>query len=376
MPLKCTVSKNDIQESLASLQTVTGKKATLAILSNVLIEGSSKGLTLTGTDLEVGMRFFIPANVKESGTITLPSKKIFEIVRESGSDEIYIEESQKSWVVIKAGLSTYNLAGAPSDEFPEFPEYEEESFLSPEASVLADLIDKVIYSTASEQENMYMLTSVLFEREKREGGSCLRMVASDGHRLSVMERNIAVDVDEFHMEGASLIPEKGIQELKKFCEHRNSIKISFEKKQCIVRDENAVMVVRLKDGEFIRYRDIVKAVQFDNYLEIKRIPFLESLRRIDIFTEDVSHTIQLEIDAEKMVFSSQNADIGNAKDEQAIEYSGENIKAVFNCRYFIQALQVMKCEKVRMYIYSDKDPCLLKSESDEGFLAVIMPMNY
>ncbi len=374
MALNCTVSKNDLLESLNSLQNITNKKATLAILSNVLIKGSGDGLTITGTDLQVGLKLFVPAEIKESGELTLPSKKIFEIVRESGSDHITIEETEKSWVIIKAGLSTYNLAGIASDEFPEFPEYEEDSFVSFEAYIFTELIDKIIFSIANEQENIYTLTSVLFEKEKREDVSYLKMISSDGHRLSIMEKDVATDIDQLQLNDVTLIPKKGIQELKKFCESRDTIEISFEEKQLVVRDEEAIMVIRLKQGEFPQYRSIVDAVMEDNFFEISRIPFLESLKRINLFTEDIFHTIQLQVEGDKIVFSSQNADLGNAKDEQAISYAGEPLKVGFNCRYFIDALQVMECENVRAYISSNDSPCLLKSDDDKGFLSIIMPM--
>lgn len=174
MSLNCTVTKNDLLEGLNSLQNITNKKGTLAILSNVLISTTNGGLSLIGTDLEVGLKIFVPAEIHGEGILTLPSKKIFEIVRESGSETITIEETENSWVIIKAGLSTYNLAGIASDEFPEFPEYEEDTFISFESYIFLELIEKVIYSIANEQENIYSLTSVLFEKRKLIIPSILR----------------------------------------------------------------------------------------------------------------------------------------------------------------------------------------------------------
>lgn len=374
MGLNCTVSRNELLDGLSSLQNITNKKGTLAILANVLIETTAEGIILTGTDLEVGLRLFVPAEVREEGTLTLPSKKIFEIVRESGSNEITLEETDNSWAVIKTGLSTYNLAGIAGDEFPEFPDFQKDSFLSFESHIFLDLIDKVIFSIASEQENIYSLTSVLFEKEVKEGHSYLRMVSSDGHRLSIMEKDVVNDVEQLQLNEVTLIPKKGIQEFKKFCEHRDSVEISFEKKQMVVRDGEAVMVVRLKQGEFPQYRAIVDAVQLENCLEISRIPFLESLKRINLFTEDIFHTIQLQVEDGTMILSSQNADLGNAKDEQQIHYSGEPLVLGFNCRYFIETLQVMECDTVKAYINSNNSPCLLKSDDDRGFTSIIMPM--
>ncbi len=374
MPLNCTVNKNDLLEGLNSLQNITNKKGTLAILSNVLISSANGGLSLIGTDLEVGLKIFVPAEIHDLGSLTLPSKKIFEIVRESGSESINIEETENSWVIIKAGLSTYNLAGMASDEFPEFPEYEEDSFIPFESYIFLELIEKVIYSIANEQENIYSLTCVLFQKEIINDVNYLKMVSSDGHRLSIMQKDVGVDLNQLHLNEVTLIPKKGIQEWKKFCEARDNIEISFEAKQVVLRDEQAVMVIRLKQGEFPQYSAIINAIELTNCVKINRIPFLESLKRINLFTEDIFHTIQLKIDHNKMILSSQNADLGNAKDEQNISYSGEPLTLGFNCRYFIETLQVMECETVEAYINSNSSPCLMKSEEDKGFISIIMPM--
>lgn len=375
MPLHCTLSRNDIIEGLNSLQNITSKKSTtMAILANVLIETTQGGLILTGTDLEVGFRLHVPAEILGEGSMTLPSKKLFEIVRESGTNTITIEEKDNNWVVISAGLSTYNLAGMASDEFPVFPEFEDDAFLSFESHIFLELIDKVIYSIANEQENIYSLNSVLFEKEKRENLSFLKMISSDGHRLSIMEKEVAEDIDGLNLNEVTLIPKKGIQEWKKFCEGRDRIEISFEKKQLVLRDKQSVMVIRLKSGEFPNYSAIIESIRQENKLEINRIPFLESLKRINLFTEDSFHTIKIHISDNLMILSSQNAELGNAKDEQIITYSGEPLVMGFNCRYFIETLQVMECEKLEAYINSNNSPCLLKSKDDPGFLSIIMPM--
>jgi DNA polymerase-3 subunit beta len=374
MALNCTVTRNDFLEGLNSLQNITNKKGTLAILSNVLLETTNGGLMLTGTDLEVGLRIFVTAEIHEEGSLTLPSKKIFEIVRESGSERLSIEETENSWVVIKAGQSTYNLAGMANDEYPEFPDYEADMFITFESHIFLDLIEKIIYSIANEQENIYSLTSVLLEKDRKDEINYLRMISSDGHRLSIMEKDVACDLNQLSLNDVTLIPKKGIQEWKKFCEGRDSVEISFEQKQMIIRDDMAVMVIRLKQGEFPQYSAIVDAVELTNCVKINRIPFLESLKRINLFTEDIFHTIQLKIEDNKMILSSQNADLGNAKDEQQISYQGEPLNLGFNCRYFIETLQVMECETVEAYINSNSSPCLMKSADDKGFISIIMPM--
>ncbi len=374
MTLHCSILQSDFIDGLGKLQNITNKRVTLAILSNILIETTNDSLILTGTDLEVGLRLEIPAEIHDQGTITLPCKKIFEIVRESDSETISIQETENSWVVISAGHSTYNLAGMASDEYPEFPKYNEDTFAPFEAGTFSELIEKVIFSVANEEENSYSLTNVLFETEKREERSFLRMISSDGHRLSIMEKDVATDVDLLHLEIGTLIPKKGIQELKKFCDSKDGVEISFEEKQMIARDESSIMVIRLKKGDFPQYNAIVDAIVLENRIGIERQPFLNSLKRINLFTEDIFHTIQIEINNGKMILTSQNVDLGNAEDIQEVQYDGEPLTLGFNCRYFIDALQAMECETVDAYINSNNSPCLLKSDVDEGFLGIIMPM--
>jgi len=210
MPIHCSVSRDILIEGLNSLQNITTKKSTtMAILSNVLIEVVREGeLILTGTDLEVGLRLHISADVMEEGSITLPSKKLFEIVRESGNNMITIQETENNWVVITAGKSTYNLAGMASDDFPEFPEIEDDTFVLLDSHIFLELIDKIFYSIANEQENIYSLNAVLFEKEKKEGLTYLKMISSDGHRLSIMEKQVDKDIEALTLNPVTLIPKK------------------------------------------------------------------------------------------------------------------------------------------------------------------------
>ncbi|MGL1932145.1 MAG: DNA polymerase III subunit beta [Desulfotalea sp.] len=374
MPLQCTVETKDLLEGISSLQNITNKPGTMPILYNVLIETVSGGLCLTGTDLEIGLKIFIKADILQEGSITLPSKKIFEILRESGSDQISINEQKNSWVIITAGLSTYNLAGLAKDDFPEFPEYEESNFTTFDSYVFQELIEKIIFSVANNTENIYTLTSVLVEKEQREDKNYLKMISSDGHRLSIMEKEVANDLSEFNIQPLTLVPKKGIQEWKKFCDLRDNVDVSFEHDKLVLKNDQDVMVISLKKGDFPQYKAIVDAVDLENNMAIPRIPFLESLKRISLFTEDIFNTIQIRISNDLVVLSSHNADIGNAKDEQAIEYSGEELNLGFNCRYFIDTLQVMECEKIKAYINSSNSPCLIKSDEDVGFTSIIMPM--
>jgi len=375
MTLSINVSKEDFLPALNSLQSITGKKGTMAILANVLIHTQDNFIELIATDLEVGIKKNVAAEILSPGSLTLPAKILYEIVRESGSENIKIEEKDKNWARIKAGSSMYNLAGTSSEDYPKFPEYNEEDLVSLPCEIIKELIDKTIFSAAQERESNYTLTGILIEKEtKEEGKSILRMVSSDGHRLSIMEKELDKESDNIIIEKNTLIPRKGVSEIKKVCEGQKIFSMGADKKQLIVKTKNSLMIVRLMNGEFPDYTSIVNVIEKNNVIEIDRSNFLESLKRTNLFTEDTFNAIQLSVDDNKLILSSQNMDFGNAKDEMAINYSGEPLDLGFNCRYFIDTLQVMRSGTIKAYVNSDQSPCLIEGENDQGFVSIIMPM--
>jgi DNA polymerase-3 subunit beta len=375
MTLSINVSKEDFLPALNSLQSITGKKGTMAVLTNVLIQTQENYIELIATDLEVGIKRNVAAEIISPGALTLPAKILFEIVRESGSDSIKIEEKDKNWARIKAGSSMYNLAGTASEEYPDFPEYKEDSLVSLPSELIRELIEKTIFSVAQERESNYTLTGILLEKEKNEEEkSFLRMVSSDGHRLSIMEKDLDKEGSDITIEKNTIVPRKGVSEIKKICEGQKNILLGADKKQLIVKTKNSLMIVRLMNGEFPDYRSIVNVIEKEKFIEIERSGFLESLKRTNLFTEDTFNAIQLSVDENKLVLSSQNMDFGNAKDEVKINYSGDPLDIGFNCRYFIDTLQAMKSEMIKAYINSDQSPCLIEGNEDPGFISIIMPM--
>jgi DNA polymerase-3 subunit beta len=375
MTLAINVSKEDFLPALNSLQSITGKKGTMAILANILIQTQENFIELISTDLEVVIKKNVAAEILSPGSLTLPAKILYEIVRESGSENIKIEEKDKNWARIKAGSSMYNLAGTSSEEYPKFPEYNEESLISLPCEIIRELIDKTIFSAAQERESNYTLTGILLEKEnKEEGTSFLKMVSSDGHRLSIMEKELDKESENISIEKNTLIPRKGVSEIKKVCEGQKNFSLGADKKQLVIQTKNSLMIVRLMNGEFPDYKSIVNVIEKDNVIEIDRSKFLESLKRTNLFSEDTFNAIQLTVEDQKLILSSQNMDFGNAKDEMSINYTGDPLDLGFNCRYFIDTLQVMRSDTIKAYVNSDQSPCLIEGDNDQGFISIIMPM--
>ncbi len=373
MPFHFNIAREDLLKAISSQQQITNKKGTLAILANVLMEVKNNEIVFTATDLEISLRQTVPAEVFETGSLTIPSKKLFELARESGSPTLNFKEGEKNWIKITAGSSTYKLAGMMTEEFPQFEQYNEEELVEIEGEIICDLIDKTMFSIATEKENMYTLNAALFQQLVEDEKTVYRMVTSDGHRLSIMRREVEgaplPNFDTF-----ILIPRRGIQQIRKFGEEQDSFQLGIEQKKIVLKSDDALLVIRLMKGEFPDFENILSFIPKESNILINKILFIEALKRINLFTEDIFHAIKFELNNNQLVLTSEHADFGSARDEIAIEYGGEELSMGFNCRYFMEALQVMEGENIQASIDSNESPCLITSEEDEGFLGIIMPM--
>ena len=374
MSLIFNISRDDFLTGLASMQSVTGKKGNIAILSNILIESKTDSLLLTATDLEIGIQNSLPAEILSSGSITLPAKKLFEIVRETGANQIHVEILENNWAKISADSTDYKLSGMSAEEYPAFSEYDENILVSMASDKIKELIDKTIFSVAQEGESQFNLTGVLMEKDITEGKNILRMVSSDGHRLSLCETTMENDLNGLKMEKVILIPRKGMQEIRKFAEGSAEIKISFEEKQAVIKTDHSVIVVRLMNGDFPDYRNILNIIKKEKYIELKRLQFMNSMKKMNIFTEDRFNAVQFQINPNKLILSSQSMDIGSAKDEIDITYNDSPLRLGFNGKYFIETMQVMSSDTIKAYINSEESPCMIQGDDDPGFFSIIMPM--
>lgn len=374
MAFHFNINRDDFLRAISAQQNITNKKGTLAILSNVLLEVKVDSVVLTGTDLEIGLKQRVPAEVIETGTLTLPAKKLFELARESGSLNITFKELENNWVEITAGSSVYRLAGMVADEFPQFPDYNEQNLVQIESAIMAELVDKTIFSIALDKENMFTLTAAMLQKVRVDDRLYLKMITSDGHRLTIMSREVGAHLDELAMKEKTLIPRRGVQEIRKFCDNKDLFLFGIEEKQAVLKSEDSLLIIRLMDGDFPDFQGLLKVLSKDNSINIDRLRFLEGLKRINLFTEDLFHAIKIEIKDNLIILNSQNADIGSAKDEFVVDYSGKPLLLGFNCRYFIDSLQVMEGNIVTISINSQESPCVITSNEDDGFLSVIMPM--
>ena len=214
------IDKRDFLKGLSVIQSVAGRKTTLPILSHILMHWDKNSLYLTGTDLETGIREELNLKTGQEGKASVSAKKLYEIVRELPDETIHIQKKENHWITLQCGKSVFNLAGLDPDEFPSLPTYQEESFSKISTRLIREMIEKTVFA-ASNEESRYHLNGVLFIQKKNgfgpsgegyEGKEILRMVATDGHRLSLIDRE---SPKIRGIEKGIIIPKKGVLEIRK-----------------------------------------------------------------------------------------------------------------------------------------------------------------
>lgn len=370
--MEFTIEKDAFVKALQKIQGIVERRSTMPILSNVLIEAEDDTLSLTATDLEVGMKSRFQAKVHENGKITISAKKLYEIIRELPDEQIRFSTRDNDWIDIICGKAKFNIVGLSPDEFPSFPKIDEKDFISLDSTILARMIEQTSYSICHD-ETKYNLNGILFKVSEENDNKILRLVATDGHRLCVSEQ--IIETTSFNiLDKGVIFPKKGILELKKLCDEEISdIKLGFIDNSAAIVKGNTTVVMRLVDGEFPDYKRVVP-VGNDKEIVVKKEIFLHSLKRMAILSSDKFKGIKFEISNNVMEISSSNPELGEAREELEVNYSGNKIITRFNARYLIDVINVVTSDEVMLLLKDEMSPAILKQANSDDFISVIMPM--
>ncbi|MEB2313953.1 MAG: DNA polymerase III subunit beta [Sorangiineae bacterium] len=372
------VAKKDLLRLLTRCQAVADKKSTMPALSNVLLEVAGPDqLRLAATDLLLAVSGKIRAEVDKGGSVAIGARDLLERVRMMPDGQVSIATGEGSATIVRAVGSArrYTLHGTPGEDFPALPQPDASApVLSLDVATLARLIGSTMFSISPEDTRLQM-NSALFEWD----GDRVRMVTTDGHRLSKMD----VSLPARQATATMLIPLRGVQELKRLCDEAASdvgtetpIEMIQSGPNAFFRLAGLEFSVKLVDAQFPAYQQVIPETS-GRAIRAPRLAMADALRAVSLAASDRTGGVKLTLGGNKMRFESESPESGAGFDEVDIEYSSEELTVGFNARYFLDVLGALDDDEVVLGVSGELDPAVIRpgTESTErSYLAVIMPM--
>ena len=369
--MEIRINRDELYKAVSKVQTIIEKRSNMPILSMVLLNVGKSDLHLSATDLEISFQQKIPAEVINPGSVTISGRKLFEILKECKNPRMHIREKENNWVFLTDDQVKYNLACLPAEEYPLFMEPEGVDLMEMDASVLKEMINKTIFSVTLDEAG-FKLSGVFTETVTQEGKLYLRMVSTDGHRLSLIEKEMA-DTQKLKIDGGIMIPKKGMMELSKLASEGGPMQIGFKKNNCVAKKENSLVVIRLLESKFPDYNAVIPK-NMKSLVKVKREALLDGMKKMVILTSEAYRGVKISLEKNSIELVSINPDLGDAQEKLEVEYKGDRVEAGFNARYFIDVLQAMESEFIDLGFIDNSSPCVIKGKEDIGFLGLIMPM--
>ena len=370
--MELQLKKEELLRGVTQTQSIAERRSSMPILSNVLLEAHGDGrLDITATDLEITFRGSYTADVQQEGRLTVPARKFYEIVRMLADEELTLKETDNFNLVLTGSRSTYQLHGLSPDDYPPMPDHDDVVLVDIPVADLTDMIEKTIYSIAME-ETRYNLAGVYFEKSQTDSWHVLRLVSTDGHRLSMAERSLD-GLEKMVLEKGVIISRKGVAEMRKMAESAETLQLGFTGNSAVLKAPEAVLVMRLLEGRFPDYRLVVPKGN-DREMKAGRKEFLEMVRRVSIMSSDDFKGVKFVLAANELTLIAVNPELGEARESLPVLYDGENVEIGFNPRYFIDTFSALRSDEIRMALKDGNSPCIMTADQDPGFLSVIMPM--
>jgi DNA polymerase-3 subunit beta len=301
-----------------------------------------------------------------------------DIVRELPDTNIQFSTKENSRLEITANKSVFNILGLPAEDFPEIPGFsseEQQQFVRMNGTAIVAMLDKTLYA-ASTDEARYHLNGVFFETLEEKNKRVFRMVATDAHRLSLVDNPEALfDENAWSLfrEGV-IVPRKGLNELRRLLsEGKEDFFVTIRGRMMFVKRDNIFLSMRLIEGKYADYRRIIPETA-SNAISVDREGFLASLKRISLMSSDKSRSVTFSLTPGVLQLSSQSPELGDAKEEISVDYEGEELRIGFNSRYLIDAVSTIEGEKVLLELKGRQNPGVIRSSVGANHISVVMPM--
>jgi DNA polymerase-3 subunit beta len=360
--MKIEVAKDILLNGIQKVQNVISTRATLPILSNMLIEAQQGKLKLTATDLDIGISCAVPVDVQEPGMITIPAKRFGDIIKELPDDSVSINTKKNNLIIIETRSCQFKIMGLPYEDFPKLPEFKEGGVIKLEQSTLKEMLTLTSFAVSLD-ETRYILNGILFKINQNS----LTFVATDGKRLAVIERKLKQNTEK---DLQIIVPLKTIQELNRNLQEEGELSMLLGNNQVLFDLGSAVIISRLIEGEFPDYRQVVPP-ESENKINVGREQFLLAIRRAALLSTPDYQAVKLEVFKNKLVVSKSTPDIGESREEVTIEYQGKEIAVGFNPNYLIDVLKNLKEEKVKFELTDTEKPGVIRID---GYVYIVLPM--
>ncbi|HUW98202.1 MAG TPA: DNA polymerase III subunit beta [Acidiferrobacter sp.] len=363
-----SISREEFLKALSIVAGVVEKRQAKPLLSHILIQTQKDGgVTLTGTDLEIEMVMMVAADIGEEGSITVPGRKLLDIVRALPAESMVRLQTDGDRVKISAGRSRFQLSTLPVEDFPSLKEEAWEMSFTMNRSLLHRVIEKTQFCMA-QQDVRYYLNGLMFETLP---GS-LKAVGADGHRLAMC--TVALSGDNV-IEKQVIVPRKGVAEMARFLgSEEGDVEVRLSGNHIQVRQDKLIFTSKLIDGRFPDYNRVVPASVKEVVL-LPREALREMLTRVGIVSTEKFRGIRLEFNKTQLIASASNPERDEAVEELELEVSAPEFEVGFNVGYLIEAISAMSSAQVELGWNDSNSGCRLKpAAAEEGVVYVVMPM--
>lgn len=365
--MKFSVTKDHLLEGLQKTQNVVSTRATLPVLSNVLIETTETGIRLSTTDMEVSLRCEVPAMVEKQGATTIPARKLLTIIRELPAADVQIETDSKNITSIRCGQSFFKIYGLAREDYPAFPEAINAKTVTVKQGVLKDGLRKTSYAISLD-ETRYVLNGILFSFKE----STLKLVATDGRRLALFEESIDAEITG-KLDLDFIVPTKAINELQRLLTDGGEVTFQVGENLVAFHLNGSILVSKLVDGNYPNYRQVIPSSDdTKEIIKLDREAFLHCVRRVSLLSTDKAASIRLKFSTNNIEVMCNTPEVGEAKESIAVAYKGAEFAIAFNPDYLMDPLKALPNDEVSLRLIDEMSPGVI--EINSGFLYVLMPM--
>jgi len=365
--MELVVRKNDLLRELQLFKGIVERKNTIPILANVLIEANGNEVRMLATDLEVALRSRCEASVGKSGSLTLPAKKLYEIIKALPETDVRIEED-KNGVKVAADRFDSRMQTLPREDFPTLPDASGKARASLPRKALKEMVAKTQFAITGE-DTRYFLNGAKFVLKPES----LTLVATDGHRLALVEVSHEVGVTE---EIGVILPKKTLLELGKLLVEGDGDVLFESGENHLFFDVGGRMLIsRMIDGQFPAYERVIPKGN-DKQIEFERERLTNAVKRVALLSNERSRAVKMEITKGKVEVTSSSSEFGEAREELPVDYTGGSMTISFNAQYVLDFLNVVETDVVMLSLKDEVSQAVMKPVGAQGYdyTYVIMPM--